>query len=213
MVLKPLPKSLVKRVSNAVSKKFSPGDIYSFLGRANLIDHRKGTLSKRGISRKSTAEWGTRVREIDVSRNFPSVGKVVVKRVHSCSGSPLLARTTIEKVKKDVQRHNRSYNPKNYRLLYPRAYEVGTDLVLMSKTKFPSVTEILGSAQDEPTRRGKSFFKGLAKTQRVNESVFHNELLEAAKQVSSRTNIDLYNLLLVGYEKRQFVFVPLVDLF
>ena len=85
-------------------------------------------------------------------------------------------------------------------------------MILMSKVNFPSIEEILGSEMFKPTKRGVSFFKKLARAEGVNESVFLRELSLAAADASHKSKISKQNLILAGYKKNRFVFVPYGDL-
>ncbi|MFH1588372.1 MAG: hypothetical protein ABIA76_03490, partial [Candidatus Diapherotrites archaeon] len=103
----------------------------------------------------------------------------------------------------------------NYVLLKPYAYSIGENLIAMRRVDFPSVDEILARESIDSlstkniTERGANFFSKIKKKHTVSES----DLQKAVILVGRRTKITTSNLLLVGFEKGKFIFIPLADLF
>ena len=80
MPTKSLPKKLVKRVERVVSREERKGNfdrIYWFLGKLKKADHRRPFVK---LLAENTVSAGMRVRELDVSRNFPKIKKVIIKK-------------------------------------------------------------------------------------------------------------------------------------
>lgn len=199
MPVKKLPKKLVTRL-----KKAAPA-VERFLGSMKNIDHRKDFPEARGIQKNSTHAWGRRVRELNISRNFPRTKSVVIKMAHSVG-----AEGTIKTLSEKVREHNKRFGKENYVLLEPKAYAINRDVLAMAKANNPNIHEIIGSGrwQEDKTRRGKIFFKKLKNKYNVSEE----QLETAAEQVFERTGIQRANLLLLGFKKGKFIFMPLVDI-
>lgn len=199
MPVKPLPKTLVSRL-----KRVSP-KIDKALGRMKNIDHR---ISLIYVGSNDTGEFGNRVRQMNVSRNYPRV-KLVVKRVHDAT-----AKEVIKAVKENVRNHNKFLKVRGlkekvgYVLREPIAYDIGGDLVAMAKTDRPSLHEVLGCIEFPRTDRGIQFFGQLSKKYGVTKK----QLKMATKQICSDTTFGQRNILLLGVKEGKFVFMPLVDL-
>jgi len=193
MPVKPLPKKLIPRlirVSHIIER---------WLGKMKSVDHRTKNFLDHETS---TSEWGYRVRQMDVSRNFPGT-ELVIKKTHTFP-----ANKKIKSVNNMVRIHNELYKPENYVLLAPKAYAIGENLLAMAKTNKPSLEEVLGSKKTPPTERGKNFFQKMKKKHKITEM----QLRKAVRQVVDRTNIFENNLLFLGVKNGKFVFMPLLDL-
>ncbi|MCR4368507.1 MAG: hypothetical protein NUV67_01225 [archaeon] len=214
MPIKPLPLTLVLRLRR-LAKAVPSQKVYRALGKMKNIDHRREKAWAQmpdgrtaTVPKGSTMHWGRRVREMNVSRNYPGV-ELVVKRTHEHP-----AKRTIEYLA-DLFRKVGSANPKAFVLRFPHVYEVSNDLIAMHKTDSPSLMEILGGFGSS-TRRGKSFFSKLKREQRASKK----DLRLAAKEFSSFFDKgisdpwDVYrNTLLLGYENGKFVFMQLPDVY
>ncbi len=213
MPVKPLPKSLVFRLKKVSSV------IVRFLGKMKNVDYRKNDFSRKKIMSENTFEWGRRIRQMNVSRNYPEV-KLVVKRTHN-------DRTATHTELKEIQSRVKNYNKKikqqkkrneSFVLREPIAYDIGNGLVAMAKTNKPSVNEILGHIKyfdskgvvlSSTTIKGTRFFRKLSKKHGVNKE----QLESAAIQLFNEISIMPTNILLLGVnKKKQFIFMPLIDI-
>lgn len=207
MPTKRLSVALVNRLRRLIQreeeKTGGSGRIYGLLGQMRNVDHRRN--ERPHLHTSMTHLWGRRVRQMNVSRNFPKT-KLVLKRVHDGS-----AEKIIQELKDCVREHNKKFSATEeaYTLVEPKAYVIGEYLVAMSKTDAPSIDEILSEPDwSEETRRGQDFFKKINKAHNVTKE----DLRAAFKRVLSRTGISNQNLLLLGFEEGKFVFMPLVDI-
>jgi len=199
MVIKPLPKELIKRLKK-VSHRLN-------IGKMKNIDYR---TEKNPLQIDNTEFFGYRVREMNVKRNFPEE-KVVLKKIHS----NLSAKEKIKKIKEMVREHNKKFKSEKYELREPFAYAINDKTIAMAKADFPSASEILGFLREmtlKPTERGKKFFEKLKKEYNVNEE----QLKEAVYEITKNSAFREDHLLLVGCKKEKnkikFIFVPLIDL-
>ncbi len=201
MPVKPLPKKLVNRLRASVkkSRRKKTGRIKRAqiaLGNMKNIDPRSGYIGKR--KPLSTDDWGDRVRQMNVSRNFPGV-ELVVKRVHTVS-----AKRTITIINKKIANHNKKFRSKNYKLLYPKAYVIGKELVAMSKLEAPNLYEVTNKSNNNAIamfRKIKSELKISAK-----------ELNSLSSTIMERTNIKRRNFLVLGVENGKIVLMPAIDI-
>lgn len=203
MPVKTLPKKLVKRLKNA-----SPV-ISRYLGRMKNIDHRSDL---RNNSIESTSTWGRRVRQMDVSKNYPKT-ELVIKRTHkkSVSDSDSNARRTVSFIRGMVKKHNSKYGAESgYVLIVPKAYAIRKDLIAMAKTDCPSIEEITGNPEDR-TQRGKMFFEKIQEKYGVTEQQLDDKFNLLWRRIR-RAEPDKGNIVLLGYKKGAFIFMPLVDL-
>ncbi|MDO8428001.1 MAG: hypothetical protein Q7S92_02195 [Candidatus Diapherotrites archaeon] len=206
MVTRILPKKLIKRLKKAAPK------IDTRLRRMKNIDPRQGT-NPFNQDPTSTRDWGYRIREMNVSRNFPKTRRIVIKRVQrmgidSVNELQFTAQETIDFIKKRIRDHNRKYKSKLYQLLPLNAYAISKELIAMGKTHGIPVMEILGiGGKSEPTLRGTKFFEKIQRKHNLDG----RRLLIALVQIRERTEITPQNLVLVGYRNGKFVFAPLAD--
>lgn len=192
MPVKPLPHELVKRLER-VGKKIAK--VHHLLVN---VDHRSRHYGMRGP--RDNMLHHNMVRELNVSKTFPGIGKtVVIKRIHGKN-----AEDVVSGVENAVFWHNIGYPESElYDLLKPFAYPIDKEYIAMAKTDYPSVIEILYN----PTKRGRKYFAELKK-----QGAKIRDLKKAAEIVKRRIGIPERNLLLVGFENGVFQFVPLVDL-
>ncbi|MFH0954906.1 MAG: hypothetical protein V1777_02285 [Candidatus Micrarchaeota archaeon] len=205
MPRKSLSPALIARL-----KRMSPV-IDRFLGKMKNIDTRRHLQSIQDLT---DPEWGTihllptdtqypsrRVRQMNISRNYPSTS-LVIKRADNAS-----AQEVIDFVKQKVRKHNKKFGTKDYILLEPRAYAISQDLIAMAKTRAPNVADILYGG--EGTGAATLFFDNLCKK---NQSrISKKNLSQVTGTISRRTNWARHNILLLGFSKGKFVFMPLVD--
>jgi len=219
MVVRKLPSNLVKRIRGIVkvkeAKNVSKGrtQIKSLLGRLKNVDHRSEEFNVNlGVE-----DWGGRVREINISRNYPSVKKLILKYTHDIN-----AKKTLVRLFDTVSYHNKKYPNSEYYLYKPYAYPVGEKIIAMSKASAPSLAEMIGSKHNGVgdtagfTKRGEKML--LTLSEKTNRSVkeLRENLANLSNLVEERTlegglPITRGNLLCVGVKNGKFVFVPLAD--
>jgi len=205
MPIKPLPPKLLERLKRlGPLMERHPKRFGDFLGRSKNIDPRKHLTSRHERKIKG---WGRRVRSINTSMGRYGVSSVVVKR------SEMLAKETIDEIKKGVRDHNQKYAPSDYVLSKPYAYALDSNHIAMIEVDFPNLGEILSTNREELTERGKIFFEKLKRENRNRERpVTKKRLKTAYKKLRERTSFRMGNLLLIGFEDGKFKFLPLFDL-
>jgi len=201
MPTKRLPPELVRKLRNLFTElsKQNPQTAYKLLGGMKNIDHRRQSIE---LPDTNTEMYGRRIREMNVSRNFPGV-KLVIKRAHNKS-----AQKTIDDIMKKVREHKIMNRGKEipYEFVAPHAYAIGAQLIAMHKVDIPSVYEIRG---EQPTERGREYFKKLKRKYGVTDE----ELELAKKHLVGQIGISSANILLIGVRNGKFVFMPLLDYF
>jgi len=195
MPVKRLPPALVSRLRRIVKRRILFGrDLERGFTKLINIDHRYPRRRGDTISI---------VRKMNVSRTFPGA-KVVIKKAHTFND----AKREIAFVLKRVREHNQKFKSDTYVLRRPIAYDLGGKFIAMAETNFPSLFEI-----SQPTwpikkeTRGKRFFNDLKKKHGFTEKQF----CQAAEQITKRTGILEQNMLLIGFKKGKFIFMPLMD--
>ncbi len=200
MPVKKVPNTLIKRLKKIIKKekpKQGTKRIYSVLGKMKIADHRSKEHSE------NTKAMFNRVREMNVSRNFPETKFVLKRTFHGT------AKYTLAYVKRTVRKHNKIYGKgENYFLVAPNASVLSENIIAMAKTDAPNIKEISGHKGKGKTKRGINFFNDLKKKYGFSKKQFK----DAAEKVCLRTKIDKSNLLLISFSKGKFVFMPLVDL-
>jgi hypothetical protein len=221
MPTKRIPQQIINRVSDFIlrsQQKRNRGisGAHRALAKMSNADHRTDmrALSKEvnfGFKSNSNTTFpGFRVRQVKVRGNTSS-RNVVLKRSHDPN--------SVRFVRDFVAKHNKIFSPKKYIIFQPKGYEVGADMVLMRKTNKPSVAEIY-TEKGFPTKRGQEFFAKLVKKHNVTNADLKSAFEEFEKNFSTQKRqfgtairlLDKGNILLVGYRKGKFVFVPLIDL-
>ncbi len=170
MPVKPLPKSLIRRLRRAAPA------IDKMLGRMKNIDYEADFLARYGRSPTDTGSVGGRVRQMNVKRNFPKV-EVVIKRTHLGDFS---AQRLIEIVRSTVRTHNQRARPRLYTLVAPTAYAISLHLIAMAKTEAPTVRDII-----RRTPRGMVFFERLAKKYPRAQLPEISDVIEAHQELLS----------------------------
>ncbi len=215
MPVKPLPKKLVSRLKKVSTK------INKSLGRMKNIDPRQNDFARKNIFKvpsKDTYVWGGRIRQMNISRNYPGV-KLVIKKMHADMRG---ANTELREIQLRVRNYNELIKKKgipkdlNFVLREPIAYDLGNNLVAMAKTNKPNLNEILGDIklkphiiEASPTTKGRQFFRKLSKKHGFTKK----QLEQAAKQVYEKIDIMPSNILLLGVKNGKFIFMPLIDLY
>jgi len=194
--MKAIPRALVERLRAWVEK--GQGPEYSAameqLARMRIADHRRG---EQNAPFTDLSQWGRRVREMDVSGNFPNLKTVIVKVTDAHP-----AKTEIARVKGVVQAHNAKFKPKNYELRMLPAEEIGKDLVAMPKVNAPSLEEL----RQNRTKRARNFQN---RAKKAGFSV--KEVLLAGRTLGKRTSSKEDRILFLGVKGRRFVFTLLID--
>ncbi len=224
MPTQPLPNKLVQKLRDANQRKghapahkMPPKNIYlrqtnleRLFDRLKIIDWRRKRQSRK--ENTHIDDWGFRVRELDVSRSFPGVGKVVVKRIH--------ARETIPKITRKIQDFIDEHlnNPaKMYSLIIPNFYQLGRSHIIMQRTNLPTLSEFFSSSSNVSlntlkfqTRKSKKFYKTLQKRNGFKDVDFVSAVQELHRRARGTKNT-YRNFVLIDYKKSQFVFMPLPD--
>jgi hypothetical protein len=220
MVLRPLPKSLIKRVRKAAGKK--PESIRDFVSKLKNIDHRAEEVGEIFSRLPSIDMPGGRVYSMNVSRTYPRLREVVIKRTHGSRARDLTSAQVVKILRKSVSNHNKRFGTKDYYLLKPIAYPFGKEYVLMSKVNKFSISQVISSAIQiglppnfYSNGSSQKFILGLSKKTKKPVDLLVFELGRASKLLMKRIeNIESdSNFLVVGYKNGKFIFVPLVDLF
>lgn len=203
MPLRRIPPLMVQKLQKLVKdaqRKNKMKDLYRFLGRMPIIDHRKGTADRQGLPQSETQWAGRRVRQLAANRNHVGM-RIVIKRTEQ------KAAAVEEVLRREVERHNQTKKPRYYTLLAPKIYPLGTDLIAMRVANAPNLNEMIGD-DHEKTPRGQL----LLKKWRKQFGITPNELKKAQEELMENTTLFPRNVLVAGYRNNQFVFVPLADL-
>ncbi|MCX6802137.1 MAG: hypothetical protein NT067_03400 [Candidatus Diapherotrites archaeon] len=157
MVHRPLPSALIARL-RAAERKISPrlGAMKNSDARVPSLYGRKPREWPSGWQEMDAGTTGFRVREMNVSRNFPGV-RLVLKRPHGegLSGREPSAQDVIDRINGKVRLINEGFHPKDFELRAPFAYAVGNDLIAMRKTNAPTLRQVLyglGKKEDRARR-------------------------------------------------------------
>ncbi len=224
MPTKRLPKTLVERLEKTMSGR-GIKNFYGAMKKMENVDYRRDLLT---LSDGPSLHWpGEKVRAMNVSKNYPKIGKVVLKRSHykddlAERGLEPDTLNEIERVIKTVRRHNRQpyADRRAYVMLEPKAYEVGGGIIAMHKTDKPVVAEIICKDGKFQTKRGNQYLERLRK--RHGFKLVNRRRLRTAVDLAERhtreilkhSSLDEHTLLLLGVNKKgQFVFMPLIDIF
>jgi hypothetical protein len=232
MVLRTLPAKLVKtmrRIYRAHELKENtpphqiPQRIREFFERLKSADRAKPDSADHRINTKNP---GFRVRRMKLNGL-----NVIVKRTHDMEAERLIIS-----LRKIVDEHNRINPNTSYILRKPKAYPIGEHFIAMSETTAPTVKEIIGLlnidgralAFSRPTPQGQKFLEKIQQTQqefsieqlaeKLRKS--HHQLMKTAVTLRSTKEFWGYssflgpsNVIVAGYEKGKFIFVPLIDVY
>ncbi len=209
-----IPLAIVKRVRCIIKKENTKNSVfpttdskrvYAVLGKMENVDHRKNSAIS---SAADTANWGGRVRQMNVSRNFSGF-KVVLKRTHASN-----AKAIISTVKNLIKLHNKGFKPKHYSLSCLEAYSVGKNVILMETCTAPSIKEIL--EWNSRSKRGQKFLKENLDGSTESLRTAWNELEANLTQTVNSRNPWQYivannNVLVLGRDGKKFKFALLLD--
>ncbi len=198
---------------------FGEGSVYSFFDKMKNVDHRQLLWRIGGTKAKPKYDFGWRVRELNIARNFPGT-EVVIKKVHGTRKErKITAKEAIAIVKKRVRDHNWFYSPKSYKLLEPVAYAIGTEFVAMPKINAPSCEEIWLKIHPEEIRTLSSAGNKSTVTKRASammkelkaKGIGKNQVENAIREISLNKEIRKHNVWLLGHEKGKFIFMAFLD--
>ncbi|VVB74416.1 Uncharacterised protein [uncultured archaeon] len=220
MVSRALPSSLNQRISFLIhrsDKGKGKANARRFFLRGKVIDSRASPNSfspawLRTVETKTSVNaafrvvkkfFGGRVRVFDVSRNYPHLGKLVVKAVHGTTASRLISflNSSVEKANRMPKKHP-------WVLRKPHIYSLNQEFVAMAKTNLPSVEEIVSPAHH--SKGAQEFFLRFA---RDNEWVTAKQMLACAAEASRNSGLSIQNLLFAGIKDKKYIFIPLADKF
>ena len=212
--------NLVKRLQVLLAKdeKRQVPQVKKFLARLKNIDHRDWLKNNPA---PTTSPYGYRVRALTVSRNYPEIGEIAVKRTHTAS-----APAEIRIISSIVRKHNKIVKKASYVLKTIKPEALGQKLILMRRLDFPTIKEILGSttSRNRVTERGRQFFARLNKMHRVSKKDLERAFIELERNMAYVRSIadskgellewrfSRDQFFLAGFEKGKFVFVPVIDL-
>jgi len=210
MPSKELPPDLVQRMREAAEKaKGHDHSLYRALSGMKSLDPRP---SMGGGSLAQTDSPGLRIREFDVSSNYPGAG-VALKRMHEYSPEEAL-----DILQKAVRRHNESRSSDDYDLLEPKAHPIRDDIVAMSREDCISLHRLIyGPDVDQERARwleslGPGGF-GIDRLKRVEAEVKANVVLEGVKE-DWHNVLWSSNVLVLGVgENGKLRIVPAIDVF
>jgi hypothetical protein len=220
MVHSPLPIDLISKLRKIAGTKHKTALRRKFM-RLKNIDSRgvkekeacfQGRLNESDFQRinlyfeQVISCAGKRVRELDVSKKYPALGKVAIKAVHSNIGRTMDAVGFVREIEERVDKAN-SLAEKlkaSWRVKKPFIYALNNELVAMAKTSYPEVSSLKKQLAKDDKKR-KEFEK--------NYGVAFNVFENIVDGVSSSLGLHERNILFVGKEKGKFLFIPLADLF
>lgn len=223
MTLKKLPPALVKRFQKMASKKLNQNkqrEINRFFIRLPGIDRgrieeahllQKTHFDKfvsQGMDPAQAQEKAKRmakkyvnrvskIREMDVSKNYPEIGVIVLKRTEA-----LDAKQKLNLIHKLINFHNTNHNPTYYSLKKPIAYPLGERYILMAKTEKPSLEEVLAGS----TRRAKTFMDQLS-TEGANLAMLKQAKIELEKNIGYLPK----DIFIIDFKEGKFIFMPYIE--
>ncbi|MFA5931684.1 MAG: hypothetical protein WC821_05250 [archaeon] len=223
MTLKRLPPALVKRFRDLASKKLKqntqrevnrffirlPGIDRSRIEEAHLIQKTHfDKLVSQGMEPALAQEKAKRmakkyvnriskIREMDISKNYPEIGVVVLKRTEA-----LDAKQKLSLIHKLINFHNTNHKPTYYSLKKPIAYPLGERYILMAKTEKPSLEEVLVGS----TRRAKTFMDQLA-TEGANLDMLKQARIELERNIGYLPK----DIFIIDFKEGKFVFMPYIE--
>jgi hypothetical protein len=197
MVHKPLPPLLIARLRRA-EKKISPR-----LGGMKNADPNSDFYGKKPMKphQRNTGHSHQRLRQMDISRNYPGV-ELVLKRPHgNTSGNWISAQEVITEMGRSVKSFNERFKPKHFELMPPIAYAVGPDLIAMAKTQNPTLRAVFDGEGKNAIRVQKALLK---------KGITSQDLYHMTEDL--RTEFSSYHLF-IFFKKGKIVFIPVVDLY
>ena len=131
---RPLPPALIEQLKKNATR------IAGVLGQMENADHRRAHSEVQHYSQVNTEVWGRRVRQMNISKNFPGVN-VVIKRAHDATSQQIIRIIENAVEEHDYGQQNpgllsrllkRGLKP-SYELRKPFAYAISGDLIAMAK--------------------------------------------------------------------------------
>ncbi|MCX6799044.1 MAG: hypothetical protein NTW59_03050 [Candidatus Diapherotrites archaeon] len=209
---KPLPKDLVTRVKRIVRRREArgaEGDIYRFLARTKNIDPRAGALDWIEPNPLDKMPVGHRVRELNVSRNFPG-NRLVIKALDWPMGMKRpTAKEFVSELRRIAADHNKKYPNEDYTLLAPPVKAVGKELVAMPWLRAPSIQDLFPPKGEARTKESAVFLERFKEQTGVSEQ----RLLTAAGKASQRVGNELHNIWVLGVRRGKIIFMLPADRF
>lgn len=211
MVNHRVPVDLVIRLKKSFSnsKKRSVGE--RMFSKFENIDHRKHIAN-------NPDSWGFRVRSLNVSRNYPELKNVVIKRLHIGGVKNDAFKLHLAVLNERVKKVCFSKRGNEFVMLNPIAYKIGENYVAMAYADHPSLKELKDTLRfsknpspewDEKTIRAKNVLDSQLPTMQKRKLIFNHALYFS--------KFELYenNVLFLGFDKKRNlpVYVPLFDLF
>jgi hypothetical protein len=167
---RPIPRKIVTRLRrNAVQ-------IGENLHKLRNLDPRAGLRRDYGMPAMIT-QYGFRIRQLRFGKQ-----RIIVKRIHRYHEEN--ASGQITQIRQTVINHNKSYRPKNYRLLKPYAYALNDELVAMVQSNKPNVDSCLDSRRLRGHPDARRFFESLKKNmvlQRNNSKLLQTKFKREQK--------------------------------
>jgi hypothetical protein len=234
---RPLPKKLIERIKTIDSKKGNkignrktaqkePVPIQSnkksLFSRLKIIDWRKH-LVKEGTQRTGSGS-GYNVREFDVSRNYPKIGRVAVKKVDFANTSDMVLR----RLKKFYDYVNKN-PPRRFVLKKPHIYKLDNEFLLMAKTNLPTISEFFradsGLSRNPSlnnlkpaTRNAKKSYEEFKKNYGFSDVEFVsavqelNQIIKSERGKKERFKNNYGNFFISGYKNGKFIFIQKADI-
>lgn len=195
---------------------YGPNRIHKLFLKRKSADHR---IPDNKRHRKVYEDLGTRVRKIKVLGE-----KVILKRSNDYSALEVL--TALRKI---VDEHNKLHPNSPYILKKPIGHPIGNRYLAMREADLPNLYELVGEQygwNQSVTQRGKQHLIELSKKIKLTPEETTNKLIQAYTELYKNIRklkkskpylanngfFSLGNVLVAGYEKGKFVFVPLLDL-
>ncbi len=209
MPVKPLPVQLVARLKKAAPR------IEKVLGRMRNIDPRKDHPDRLIKNPLDTNEWGSRVRQMNISRNFPGV-KLVIKKHEIRKGnfdSKQPAVDLVNDMYDVIDLHNSQDVERKYELVKPNLYAIGPNLIAMAKTRRPILDEVVGLDQfRKPSARGLKVLATLKEKHGIKREDISSAYLDLMDwSQNHKFQFFAGNMLFLGVKKGKFQFMPLAD--
>lgn len=213
---KRLPKELVSKIKNIQNKRISQkrtNDFRRFFLRLKNSDHRKVSKDNfkdflKEFEKCEEFAWvglgcgsGThkRVRQLDVSRQFPEVGKVVIKKIDFGDKGML---------KQYLKKFNTG-RVSEVIIKKPKIYFLKDDLILMAKTNYPSLIEIFGDSQKNGiTKRGIKLLNDSLKKSVLSKDFVEKQMHEFCMKYKVANR----NVLFLGIKNKKIILMPLPDI-
>jgi hypothetical protein len=212
MVEEELPEKLVRELEARFAGK-SEAYLKRLFGKLRIADNRRIESSEQvknwaGRLNNEVDFPGGRVRVIDVSKQYPEIGKVVLKWDENPSG----AKHTYDTLTQVVDHYNKhgtrsdsfhSFDHYPHHVEMAKGHVIGDRIIAMRYTELPTAREVMSG--DSP--RGNDFFEKVLK----NLGITRNDVRAAAHDYGRTTNIDSGNIYVKGAERGRIHFIQAID--